>query len=78
LRAANVLAGELARVALASAREIAPWQPPHEPPGGSPLAQALEALGNAVRLLKLETRVTTGAWELAVALTDGLIARRPP
>jgi hypothetical protein len=48
---------------------------------GSPLADAVEAIGSAVRECRLQLGIRAGPWELAVALTGGLLcdaARRDP
>ena len=47
-------------------------------PAGSPLADAVEALGIAVRACELHLAMRAGPWELAVALTGGLLHGRPP
>lgn len=46
-------------------------------PAGSPLADAVEMLGIAVRACRSELRMRAGPWELAVALTGGLLHGRP-
>jgi len=46
-------------------------------PAGSPLADAVEALGVAVRACRLHLATRAGPWELAVALTGGLLHGRP-
>ncbi|MGO9956375.1 MAG: helix-turn-helix domain-containing protein [Solirubrobacteraceae bacterium] len=50
-------------------------------PAGSPLTDAVEAIGSAVRECRLQLGIRAGPWELAVALTGGLLceaARRDP
>ncbi|MDQ6804971.1 MAG: DUF6431 domain-containing protein [Actinomycetota bacterium] len=51
-------------------------------PAGSPLADAVEAIGSAVRECRLAIGIRAGPWELAVALTGGLLCdgwpRRDP
>jgi hypothetical protein len=47
-------------------------------PAGSPLADAVEALGAAVRACRSQLGMRAGPWELAVALTGGLLHGRPP
>jgi hypothetical protein len=47
-------------------------------PAGSPLADAVEALGAAVRACTAQLGMRAGPWELAVALTGGLLQGRPP
>ena len=42
-------------------------------PAGSPLADAVEAIGGAVRECRLALGIRAGPWELAVALTGGLL-----
>ncbi len=74
----NLQAGRLRATALAWAREVEPGQLERGPTGVSRFADALDALGTAIRACKLNLRTTTGEWELAVALTDGLICSRPP
>jgi hypothetical protein len=46
-------------------------------PAGSPLADAVQALGTAARACKLALEHHASAWELAVALTGGLLHDRP-
>ena len=43
-------------------------------PAGSPLTDAVEAIGSAVRECRLALGIRAGPWELAVALTGGLLA----
>lgn len=43
----------------------------------SPLADAVDALGSAARACRLQLRVSASPWELAVALTGGLLHGRP-
>jgi Domain of unknown function (DUF6431)/Homeodomain-like domain len=45
-------------------------------PAGSPLADAVDALGTAARACRLRLEVSASPWELAVALT-GLLYGRP-
>jgi len=45
-------------------------------PAGSPLAEALDALGNATRACRLRLGMSASPWELAVTLT-GLLYGRP-
>jgi hypothetical protein len=55
-------------------------EPPGTRPAGSPLADAVEALGCAIRgwRLRFGPHPRIGAWELAVALTGGgLLCGRP-
>jgi len=47
-------------------------------PAGSPLADAVEALGVAVRACRLHLATRAGPWELAVAVTGGLLHGRSP
>lgn len=47
-------------------------------PAGSPLADAVEMLGVAVRACRSRLAMRAGPWELAVALTGGLLHGRPP
>ncbi len=63
LRAAHAQAGRFRATALAWAREIEPWQLEGEPTGGSLLADALDALGTAIRACKLNVRTTASEWE---------------
>jgi Domain of unknown function (DUF6431) len=44
---------------------------------GSEFADAVELLGIAVRACRLQLRMRAGPWELAVALTGGLLHGRP-
>jgi hypothetical protein len=46
-------------------------------PAGSPLADAVGALGTAARACRLALEHQASAWELAVALTGGLLHGRP-
>jgi hypothetical protein len=46
-------------------------------PAGSPLADAVEAIGSAVRECRLQLGIRAGPWELAVALTGGLLCDGP-
>ena len=46
-------------------------------PAGSPLADAVEAIGSAVRECRLHLGIRAGPWELAVALTGGLLCDGP-
>jgi Domain of unknown function (DUF6431) len=46
-------------------------------PAGSPLADAVEAIGSAVRECRLQLGIRAGPWELAVALTSGLLCDGP-
>lgn len=46
-------------------------------PAGSPFANAVAALATAARACKLVLGVDASAWELAVALTGGLLYGRP-
>ena len=46
------------------------------PPAGSPLAEAVDALGRAARACRLWLEIRASPWELAVALT-GLLYGRP-
>lgn len=46
-------------------------------PAGSLLADALEGLGSATRAWRLNVRTSAGPWELAVALTGGLLHGQP-
>ena len=48
----------------------------HSRPAGSPLAEAVDALGNAAKACRLRLEVRASPWELAVALT-GLLYDRP-
>ncbi len=48
----------------------------HSPPAGSPLADAVDALGAAARACRLGLGTRASPWELAVALT-GLLHGRP-
>jgi hypothetical protein len=48
----------------------------HSPPAGSPLADAVDALGTAARACRLSLETSASPWELAVALT-GLLHGRP-
>jgi hypothetical protein len=43
-------------------------------PAGSPLADAVEAIGSAVRECRLQLGIRAGPWELAVALTGACCA----
>ena len=47
------------------------------PPAASPLAGALDALGEAARASRLQLGMRASPWELAVALTGGLLQGRP-
>jgi len=46
-------------------------------PTGSPLADAVEALGTLARACRARLGMRAGAWELAVMLTGGLLHGRP-
>jgi hypothetical protein len=46
-------------------------------PASSPLADAVEALGSAVRECRLRLGIRAGPWELVVALTGGLLCGCP-
>jgi hypothetical protein len=46
-------------------------------PAGSPVADAVQALGTAARACKLALDIHAPVWELAVALTGGLLHGRP-
>jgi len=46
-------------------------------PTGSPLTDAVEAIGSAVRECRLALGIRAGPWELAVALTGGLLCDGP-
>jgi hypothetical protein len=46
-------------------------------PAASPFADAVAALGAAARACRLTVSVEASAWELAVALTGGLLSGRP-
>ena len=46
-------------------------------PARSPLAYAVEAIGSAVRDCRLQLGIRAGPWELAVALTGGLLCDGP-
>lgn len=48
----------------------------HDRPLGSPLAEAVDALGRAARACRLHLRMSASPWELAVALT-GLLYGHP-
>lgn len=48
----------------------------HSPPAGSPLADAVDAVGTAARACRLSLETSASPWELAVALT-GLLYGRP-
>jgi hypothetical protein len=48
----------------------------HSRPTGSPLADAVDALGTAARAFRLQLDFRASPWELAVALT-GLLYGRP-
>lgn len=52
----------------------------HEParPTASPLGDAVEALGSAVRECRLQLGIRAGPWELAVAITGGLLSGSVP
>ena len=52
----------------------AAYQPP---PIASPFAEAVDALGSAVRACRLCLDARAGPWELAVVLTGGLLHGRP-
>jgi hypothetical protein len=54
----------------------ASFTPPR--PAGSPLADAVEALGAVVRACRLQLGMRAGPWELAVAVTGGLLHGHPP
>lgn len=47
------------------------------PPAASPLAGAVDAIGAAARACRLELGTRASPWELAVALTGGLLHDRP-
>ena len=47
-------------------------------PAGSPLGDAVEALGRAVRECRLRLGIRAGPWQLAVALTGGLLCGSAP
>jgi hypothetical protein len=50
------------------------WEPA---PSASPFAEAVDALGSAVRACRICLNKRAGPWELAVALTGGLLHGRP-
>jgi len=70
------------RRADAVAASVRPWAHAIEgasrprPPAGSPLADAVDALGTAAMACRLHLRTQASPWELAVALT-GLLYGRP-
>ena len=76
LRAAARRAETISRSALRWARVLEPTLAPATP-AGSPLADAVEALGLATRACRLVLRTRAGPWELAVALTGGLLCGAP-
>jgi hypothetical protein len=68
------LVGRSARLwALAIAGELGA-----DRPVGSPVAEAVEALGIAIRAWRLNIAARASPWELAVALTGGLLTGHPP
>jgi hypothetical protein len=60
------------RLAVRFTHELDP-APSSSASAGSPLAEALEALGSAARASRLHLRTRAGPWELAVVLSDGLL-----
>jgi hypothetical protein len=50
---------------------------PASTPSGSPLAEAIDAIGTATRAVKLTLGIRAGPSELAVALTGGLLSGAP-
>ena len=76
LRAASRRAELLCAATLRWLRALDPAPEPAKP-AGSPLADAVDALGRAVRECRLCLGIRAGPWELAVALTGGLLSGRP-
>ena len=77
LRAASRRAETLSAAALRWLRALAPAPAPAKP-AGSPLGDAVEALGSAVRECRLGLGIRAGPWELAVAITGGLLGGAAP
>jgi hypothetical protein len=80
LRAAARRADTLGAVALRWTHALSAGREPARP-AGSPLADAVEAIGSAVRECQLQLGIRAGPWELAVALSGGLLCdgvRRDP
>ena len=80
LRAAARRAETLGAAALRWTRALNLGREPARP-AGSPLTDAVEAIGSAVRERRLQLGIRAGPWELAVALTGGLLCdggRRDP
>jgi hypothetical protein len=76
LRAGARRAETLCAAALRWTRALKPAPEPSKP-AGSPLADAVEAIGAAVRECRLQLGIRAGPWELAVALTGGLLCGSP-
>ena len=72
LRAGARRAETLCAAALRWVRALDPAPAPARP-AGSPLGDAVEALGSAVRACRLQLGIRAGPWELAVAITGGLL-----
>jgi hypothetical protein len=77
LRAATRRAEILCAAASRWVRALDPVLEPAKP-AGSPLADAVEAIGSAVRECRLQFGIRAGPWALAVALTGGLLCGCPP
>lgn len=76
LRAATRQAEALCASAVRWTRAVDPAAEPLAP-AGPPLADAIDALGAAARACRLHLGMRTSPWELAVALTGGLLHGRP-
>ena len=77
LRAASRRAETLYAAGLPWVRALDP-APESAKPAGWPLGDAIEALGSAVRECRLRLGIRAGPWELAVALTGGLLSGSAP
>lgn len=77
LRAASRRAETLSAAALRWVRALDPAPKPLTS-AGSPLADAVQALGGAVRECRLRLGIRAGPWELTVALTGGLLCGSAP
>jgi hypothetical protein len=77
LRAASRRAELLCAAGLRWLRALDPMSDPVKP-AGSPLGDVVEALGSAVRACRLRLGIRAGPWELAVALTGGLLCGSAP
>jgi hypothetical protein len=69
--------GEALRACVARWTQVIDANAEQLPPAASPLAGAVDALGATARACRLELGMRASPWELAVALTGGLLHGRP-